>query len=76
MLWLLVVVELASVAVGAILVVVEVLALLGSVVCWDVRLGEKLVFSMRKGAFSPEFALADFPVAAYLGFEFLLEIVL
>lgn len=49
-------IELAPVAIGAIQVLVEVFALLRSVILMNVRLRQQLVLAVRKSAFGAKFA--------------------
>lgn len=73
---LFVMVKLASVAVGAIEVVVEVFALLCSIICRNMRFYEELMFTVRKCTFSSELAFTYFPTSTYFCFKFLLKIIL
>ena len=74
--WFLVVVELASVSIGAIPIVVEVFALLGPIVGGDVWFRKQFVLAMSKSAFGTKLAFAHFPISANFCFEFLLKVVL
>lgn len=49
-------VELAPISVGAVQVLIEVLALLGSVILMNVLFGKQLVLAVGKSAFGAKFA--------------------
>ena len=67
-------IELAPIAIGAVELVIEIVALLGPVVRVDVRLLEKFMLPVSECTFWPVGAFRHFPVTANFRLEFLLEI--
>ena len=74
MLWLLRMVELTPISVWAIKLVVEIVALFGSIIRVNMRFLLQLVFSMSKRTLLAERTLWHLPVSAYFGLKLLLEI--
>ena len=67
-------IKLAPVAVRTVFILVEVLALFGSIVIMDVDLLLELMLSVSEGAFGPIVTLTHLPIAANFCFKLLLEI--
>ena len=72
--WLLSMIELTSVSIGAIPFNIEVFAFLCAVVLRNMGLNEKLMLTMSKCTLRSILALTHLPVSAYFSFEFLLKV--